>query len=215
MGFFVLFVCLFICFEFLLLGRQPIPCSLARAKSDKHPFAQLTLGGVAEPQESVLAKGVCCVHIEANVRKETTCQSWLPCVFPSFHRNYAWLLFSARSTPVLSQWHVKHSSHCAKSAGGSLQVNTHTHSPQRSLSGPAMLSRHSTGIYQGNKLARNSSGNSRLLSSQLAEPPLTGSCLRREIGARELISTFFKKQKKPQAFLPPKILACEEKRHHH
>ena len=88
-GFFVLFVCLFICFEFLLLGRQPIPCSLARAKSDKHPFAQLTLGGVAEPQESVLAKGVCCVHIEANVRKETTCQSWLPCVFPSFHRNYA------------------------------------------------------------------------------------------------------------------------------
>ena len=34
--------------------------------------------------------------------------------------------FSIRSTPVLPQWHVKDPSHSAWSAGGRLQLNTHT-----------------------------------------------------------------------------------------
>ena len=34
--------------------------------------------------------------------------------------------FSIRSTPVLPQLHVKDPGHSAKSAGGRLQLNTHT-----------------------------------------------------------------------------------------
>ena len=34
--------------------------------------------------------------------------------------------FGIRSTPVLPQWHVKNPGHSAKSAGGRLQLNTHT-----------------------------------------------------------------------------------------
>ena len=34
--------------------------------------------------------------------------------------------FGIRSTPVLPQWHVKDPGHSAKSAGGRLQLNTHT-----------------------------------------------------------------------------------------
>ena len=34
--------------------------------------------------------------------------------------------FGIRSTPVLPQSHVKNPSHSAKSAGGRLQLNTHT-----------------------------------------------------------------------------------------
>ena len=37
-----------------------------------------------------------------------------------------WLLFDVRSTPVLPQWHVKGPGHSAKSAGGTLHLNTHT-----------------------------------------------------------------------------------------
>ena len=35
--------------------------------------------------------------------------------------------FGIRSTPVLPQQHVKDPGHSAKSAGGKLQLNTHTH----------------------------------------------------------------------------------------
>ena len=60
-----------------------------------------------------------------------------------------WLLFGVRSTPMLPQWHVKHSGHCAKSAGGRLHLNTHTAMTQRSRSGLTMpLSRHSVGTDQ-------------------------------------------------------------------
>ena len=52
-------------------------------------------------------------------------------------------------TPVLPQWHVKDPSHSAKSAGGRLQLNTHTPLTQRSRNGLTMLSGHSVGIYQG------------------------------------------------------------------
>ena len=34
--------------------------------------------------------------------------------------------FGIRSTPVLPQYHLKDPSHSAKSAGGRLQLNTHT-----------------------------------------------------------------------------------------
>ena len=59
------------------------------------------------------------------------------------------ILFGVRSTPVLPQWHVKDPSHSAKSAGGRLHLNMHTHLTQRSRSGLTMpLSRHSVGTYQ-------------------------------------------------------------------
>ena len=73
-------------------------------------------------------------------------------------------------TPVLPQWHMKDRGHSAKSAGGRLHLNTHTPFTQRSQSGLTMLSRHSVETDQGNELTRNSSGNARSQSSQLAEP---------------------------------------------
>ena len=39
---------------------------------------------------------------------------------------YADSNFGIRSTPVLPQWHIKDHGHSAKSAGGRLQLNTHT-----------------------------------------------------------------------------------------
>ena len=60
-----------------------------------------------------------------------------------------WLLFGVRSNPVLPQWHVKDSSHSAKSAGGRLHLNTHTPLTERRWSGLTMsLCRHSVGTYQ-------------------------------------------------------------------
>ena len=57
--------------------------------------------------------------------------------------------FDVSFTPVLAQWHVKDSCDSAKSAGGRLQLNTHTPLTQRSRSGLTMpLSRHSVGTYQ-------------------------------------------------------------------
>ena len=59
------------------------------------------------------------------------------------------LLLLVRSTPVLPQWHAKDPGHFAKSAGGRLQLNTHTPLNQQSRSGPTMpLSRHSVGTDQ-------------------------------------------------------------------
>ena len=58
-------------------------------------------------------------------------------------------LFGVRSTPVLSQRHVKDPGHSAKSAGGRLHLHTHTPLTRRSQSGLTMLlSRHSVGTYQ-------------------------------------------------------------------
>ena len=60
-----------------------------------------------------------------------------------------WLLFSARSTPLLPQWHVKDPDHSAKSAGGRLHLNMHTPLTQRSQSRLTMpLSRHRVGTCQ-------------------------------------------------------------------
>ena len=59
-----------------------------------------------------------------------------------------------------------------------------------------MLSRSSVGIYQGNELTSNSSGNNEPQSSQLAEPSWTDSDLKKKgIVMRELVS-IYKKEKK-------------------
>ena len=88
-----------------------------------------------------------------------------------FRDNFVcWLFFGVRSTPVLPQWHVKNLGHFAKSADGRLHLSTRTLLTKRSRRGSTMLSRHIRGTYQGNELTRNSSGNVRLRSSQLAEP---------------------------------------------
>ena len=52
-----------------------------------------------------------------------------------------------------------------------------------------MLSRHTVGNYRGNELTRNSSGNTRPQSSQLAEPLWTDPGLKSGISVRNLIST--------------------------
>ena len=60
-----------------------------------------------------------------------------------------WLLFGVCSTPLLPQWHIKDPGHSAKSAGGRLHLNSHTHLTQWIQSGLIMLlSRHSVGTYQ-------------------------------------------------------------------
>ena len=59
------------------------------------------------------------------------------------------------------------------------------------------LSRHSVGTLSGNELTRNSSGNTRSQSSQLAEPLWTNPGVKSEISVRKLISTL-KKQKQTQ-----------------
>ena len=51
------------------------------------------------------------------------------------------------------------------------------------------LSWQTVGIYQETNLTRNSSGNTRSLSSNLAEPLWTDPGLKSEISLRELIST--------------------------
>ena len=63
-------------------------------------------------------------------------------IFFSWVNFVCWFLLGIRSTPVLSQWHVKDPGHSAKSAGGRLHLNTPL--TQRSRSGMTMpLSRQS------------------------------------------------------------------------
>ena len=101
-----------------------------------------------------------------------------------------------RSTPVLPQWHAKDPGHSAESAVGRLHLNTHTPSTRRSRSGLTMLSKYNVATYKGNELTRNSSRNTRLQSSQLAEPLRTDPGPKSGISARELISTKKKKERK-------------------
>ena len=97
--------------------------------------------------------------------------------------------------PVLPQWHIKDPGHSAKSASGRLHLNTHTPLTQRSRSGLTMpLSRHSVGNLSGNKLTRNSSGNT-LSQSSLAAQLWTDPGLKSGISVRELISTKGEKKK--------------------
>ena len=81
-------------------------------------------------------------------------------------------------------------SHCVKSAGSRLHLNTNTSLTQPSRSGLIMLTRgHGVGTYQGNELTSNSSGNAQPQSSQLAEPLLTDRSMKSGVCVRELIST--------------------------
>ena len=97
---------------------------------------------------------------------------------------------------MLPQWHVKDPAHSAKSAGGRLQLNIHTPMTKGCRSELTLLSRQSTGTYQGNKLIRKSSGNARPQSSHVAEPLWTDPGLKHGIGVRELISTSGRRKKK-------------------
>ena len=80
-----------------------------------------------------------------------------------------------------------------------------------------MLSRHSGGTCQGNKLTRNLPGSARTPSSQLAESPLADPDLKIEINERELISASKTKiNKKAQvgndlSNLPPKSSHARQK----
>ena len=105
-------------------------------------------------------------------------------------------LLQCHSTPVLLLWHVKDPSFSAKNAGGRLYPNTLTPSTKRGRGGLTMLLTYSAGIYHGNELTRNSSGNARPQSSQLAEPLLTDLGLVSGNGVRELISIEKKRKQK-------------------
>ena len=72
-----------------------------------------------------------------------------PRIFFSRVNFVCWLLFGARSTPLLPQWHAKDPGHFAKSAGDTTHLNTDASLTQRSRSGLTMLlSRYSVGTYQ-------------------------------------------------------------------
>ena len=74
-------------------------------------------------------------------------------------------------TPVLPQWHVKDPGHSAKSAGGRLHLNTHTLlTPSKSGWADYAAVQAECGNLSEDELTRNSSGNIRSQSSQLAEP---------------------------------------------
>ena len=124
------------------------------------------------------------------------------------------LFYSVCATPVLPQWHIKDPGHSAKSAGGRLHLNTHTSFTHQSQSGLTMLLS-SCGNLSGNKPTRNSSGNTRSQSSQLAEPLWTDPGLKSGINLHKLISTLKKKEKSAGGEWTvehsPKILAREEK----
>ena len=85
--------------------------------------------------------------------------------------------------------------HFAKSTGGKLHLFTHTPLTLRSRRGLSLLSRHGVGTYQGKELTRNSSGNTRPQSSQLAVPPWTDPGIKTEISVRNLHSQKKKKKK--------------------
>ena len=89
---------------------------------------------------------------------------------------------------MLLHWHVKDPGHSAKSAGGRIQLNMHTHLTQRSQRGLTMtVSRHSVGTYQA------TSSYATRQSSQLAEPQWIDRGIKSGINVRELISTVKKK----------------------
>ena len=87
---------------------------------------------------------------------------------------------------------MKDPGHSSKSAGGRLHLSTQTPLTERSRSELIMQSRYSVETYPKNELIRNSSGNTRLQSSQLAEPPWTDPGVKSGISLRELISTLKK-----------------------
>ena len=98
---------------------------------------------------------------------------------------------------MLPQWHLKDPDHSAKSAGGGLQLNTHTPTldPTKSeWASYAVEARVRT--YRGNELTHVQLGNTRAQSSQLAEPLWTDLGLKSRIDVCELICTTKKKKKR-------------------
>ena len=107
-----------------------------------------------------------------------------------------WLLFGVRSTPSLPQWHAKDFGHSAKSADGRLPPkHAYTLDPTKSEWADYVAVQAQCGNLSGNELTRNSSGNTRSQSSQLAEPLWTDPGLKSGISVRELISIKKKRKK--------------------
>ena len=97
---------------------------------------------------------------------------------------------------MLQEWHVKDPGRSAKSAGGRLHLDTHILDPSESEWADYAAVQAECGNLSRNELTRNSSGNTRSQSSQLAEPLWTAPSLKSGISLRELISTLKKKKKK-------------------
>ena len=107
-----------------------------------------------------------------------------------------WLLVSVCFTPLLLQWHIKDPGHCSKSACGRLCLNIYTPLTKQSWRGLTMMSRSSVGLYHGNKLAHNSSGNTCPQLSQITEPLWTDPGLMNGGSVCDLISTYKQTNKK-------------------
>ena len=105
------------------------------------------------------------------------------------------LLFGVCSTPVLLQWHAKDPGHSAKKCRWQVTPKyTYTLDPMQPEWADYAAVQALPGNLSGNELTRNSSGNTRLQPSQLAEPLWTDPGLKSGISVRKLIST--KKKKK-------------------
>ena len=100
------------------------------------------------------------------------------------------LLFGVGSTSALPEWHVKDPGHSAKKCGWHVTPK-HAYTLDRTKSKWADYAAVQAwcGNLLGNELTRNSSGNIRSQSSQLAEPLCTDPDLKSGIDERELIST--------------------------
>ena len=102
--------------------------------------------------------------------------------------------FHPRVTAVARK---RHRSFCQKCRW---QVHTHTHThtpdPWKSEWADYVAVQAECGNLSGNELTRNSSGNARLQSSQLAEPLRTDLGIKSGISVRELIPTSKKKKKR-------------------
>ena len=129
-----------------------------------------------------------------------------------------WLLFGVCFTPMLLQWHIKDHDHSAKCAGGRLHLKPHTHTlnPLKLEWADYAAVQAECGNLSENKLKRNSSGNTQLQSSQLAESLWTDPGLKSGNSLCKLISTLKKREKKSAGGEwivehSPQILACEEK----
>ena len=91
---------------------------------------------------------------------------------------------------MLPQWYIEDPGHSAKSAGGRIHLNMRTTLTQQQFPGIG-------GTYQESELTRNSSGNTRLQLSQLAEPLWSDPVLMSGISLPEQIATLNNnKQKK-------------------
>ena len=97
------------------------------------------------------------------------------------------LLLGVHFTSVLPQWHVKDPGHSAKSAG--TPKHAYTLDPSKSEWNDSAAVQAECGNLSGNKLTRNSSGNTPLQSSQLAQPLWTNPGRKSGISLCELIST--------------------------